>query len=267
MTTYIYSYNPHSASAKALAEGLGVRRIKHVGSKFDPNGNVIINWGSSTMSGHWEFAADAVINPASAVEAVTNKLSFFEMVDSELTVPWTKSTGDAEEWAFEGKTIVVRHKLTGHSGDGIEIIEGNTDKIPDVPQAPLYTLYVPKKDEYRVHCYRHKVDTDLLDSAYTSSVFDVQRKARKLDVPNEEVDWRIRNLNGGFIYQRQDIDVPDVVTDVALKVFDQTGLDFGAVDIIYQESKNKAFALEINTAPGLSGTTLEKYVEMFKELL
>jgi len=41
------------------------------------------------------------------------------------------------------------------------------------------------------------------------------------------------------------------------------GLDFGAVDIVYNENDNKAYVLEINTAPGLSGTTLEKYVEVF----
>lgn len=266
MTTYIYSYNPHSASAKALAEGLGVKRIKHHNSKYKPKpDDVIINWGSSNLPDNLDDAF--AINDSTTIGKVTNKLSFFEMIDSELTVPWTKSTGDAEEWAFEGKTIVVRHKLTGHSGDGIEIIEGNTDKIPDVPQAPLYTLYTPKKDEYRIHCYRHLDDAEPDNPNLVVSVFDVQRKARKLDVPNEEVDWRVRNLNGGFIYQRQDIDVPAAVTDVALKVFQQTSLDFGAVDIIYNDKQKKAYALEVNTAPGLTGTTLEKYVEMFKELL
>jgi D-alanine-D-alanine ligase-like ATP-grasp enzyme len=45
------------------------------------------------------------------------------------------------------------------------------------------------------------------------------------------------------------------------------GLDFGAVDIIYNEKNNRWVVLEVNTAPGLSGETLNRYVEMIKELV
>ena len=41
------------------------------------------------------------------------------------------------------------------------------------------------------------------------------------------------------------------------------GLDFGAVDVV--ERQNKAYVLEVNTAPGLVGTTLEKYVDAIRE--
>lgn len=270
MTTYIYSYNPHSASAKALAEGLGIKRIKHQGSKYvGKDTDTIINWGSSILP--VTMVPCTILNNQGAIEKVTNKLSFFEMVDKELTVPYVAGVhaeAQVRLWLDGGKTVVARQKLTGHSGDGIVVFDKlYVDNGNPVPPAPLYTLYTPKKHEYRVHCYRHKVDMDLLDSAYMSSAFDVQRKARKLDVPDEEVDWKVRNLAGGFIYQRENLTVPDVVTDVALKVFEQTGLDFGAVDIIYQDKGNKAYALEINTAPGLTGTTLENYVEMFKGMI
>ena len=40
-------------------------------------------------------------------------------------------------------------------------------------------------------------------------------------------------------------------------------LQFGAVDIIWNEKENKCYVLEINTAPGLVGTTLTKYTEAF----
>lgn len=263
MTTRIYSYNPYSASAKALADALDIKRIKHERSKFkdEPN-NVVINWGSSSLP----YAMATIINSADAIANVTNKLSFFELFndgspvnDQKWVVPFTTDDDVVREWLEDGKTVVARTKLTGHSGEGIVILEGLDAEIVE---APLYTLYVPKKEEYRVHCYRKQVE-----NADNILVFDIQRKAKRADVPKEEANYRIRNLAGGFIYARQELDVPECVEDVALKVFEQTGLDFGAVDIIYQESKNKAFALEINTAPGLSGTTLEKYVQMFKELI
>ena len=45
------------------------------------------------------------------------------------------------------------------------------------------------------------------------------------------------------------------------------GLKIGAVDIIWNELENKCYVLEINTAPGLEGTTLVKYTEaILKEI-
>ena len=44
------------------------------------------------------------------------------------------------------------------------------------------------------------------------------------------------------------------------------GLDFGAVDIIYNEAEDQHYVLEVNTAPGLEGTTLQKYTEAILEM-
>ena len=39
------------------------------------------------------------------------------------------------------------------------------------------------------------------------------------------------------------------------------GLDFGAVDIGHRLIDNKLFVFEINTAPGITGTTLDNYAK------
>jgi glutathione synthase/RimK-type ligase-like ATP-grasp enzyme len=39
------------------------------------------------------------------------------------------------------------------------------------------------------------------------------------------------------------------------------GLDFGAVDIGHRLIDNQFFVFEVNTAPGLEGTTLDKYAK------
>ena len=39
------------------------------------------------------------------------------------------------------------------------------------------------------------------------------------------------------------------------------GLDFGAVDIGHRLQDNKFFVFEINTAPGIEGSTLDKYAK------
>lgn len=261
MATAIYSYNQGSASAKALAEALGIKRIKHQGSKFKPAGNTIINWGSSNLPPSYLEQAQ-IINEPEAVSVVTNKLRFFQLLyDNPWVVPHTTSNNQVREWLADGKTVVARTKLTGHSGEGIVLIEGANAGIVE---APLYTLYVPKKHEYRVHCYRVNDSEDVGVKTY---IFDAQQKKRRTDVEDANVNWKIRNLDGGFIYAREGIAPPDCVRDCALEVFNQTGLDFGAVDIIFNAKDNKAYALEVNTAPGLSGTTLQNYVNMLKDFL
>lgn len=260
MTTFLYPYKDGSASAKALAEALGIKRIKREGSKFKPAGKTIINWGCSVMPDDYEEFAANIINDPPAVGFMTNKLQFFQsMSESDLDdwiVPYTTDPDIVRDWLRDGDTVVVRNKLTGHSGEGIELLD---EAEGDIPNAPLYTKYVPKKHEFRVHCNR--------DSNGNIAIFDVQRKARKTDVADENVNWKIRNLDGGFIYAREGFTTPASVASCAVQIFNATGLDFGAIDIIYNEKKECAYALEVNTAPGLTGTTLEKYTEMLRGLI
>lgn len=264
MSVFLYPYKPGSASARALALDLNIKRIKHGNSRYVAKpGRIVINWGSSHLPPNIMARPAQVLNNPGLVGAVTNKLAFFSTITeaglAECLPPWTTDKEVVRDWLDSGKSVMARTKLSGHSGEGIVILEGVGREIVE---APLYTLYMPKKHEYRVHCFRKVVDdvTNIMS-------FDVQQKKRKTDVPDDQVDWKVRNLGGGFIYARENIAVPDVVEDVAHKIFHATGLDFGAVDIIYNEKDNKAYALEVNTAPGLSGTTLCKYVEMFDELL
>lgn len=94
----------------------------------------------------------------------------------------------------------------------------------------------------------------------------VQRKARDRSVPDDQVNWRVRNHSNGFIYVRQDVVAPTVVVDAAREVFAHTGLDFGAVDVVYNEQRASAFVLEVNTAPGLEGQTVQDYAHFFKTI-
>lgn len=64
---------------------------------------------------------------------------------------------------------------------------------------------------------------------------------------------------------REGINPPAQVTEQSLNAIGVIGLDFGAVDVIWNQQKQMAYVLEINTAPGLEGTTLENYIKAFKE--
>lgn len=253
MKPYLYGYNQHSQSLKALSQTLLARRIKTQGSKFRPKPTrAVINWGSSQCP-YNPATLGKLFNLPTAVAINANKLTSFQHLSAACRMPdWSVDKEEAYAWQMDGHAVMARKVLTGHSGEGI-VYCGGEDEIPD---APLYTLYVPKAEEYRVHLFR------------STASFFVQRKARKKDV--EKPNWRIRNLPNGFIYATDPATVGTLPADVLLQAraaFEHSGLDFGAIDVVWNQKKGEAYILEINTAPGLTGHTLEFYTNSFKEVL
>ena len=241
----IYPYKMESESSKALAAKLGVKRIKLEGSKFKPQGKVVVNWGSSSVPAAYLLKAK-VVNPD--VSTAVNKLKFFQAIQGEVyCIPFTTSKEEAKAEIEAGHVVVCRTKLSSHSGDGIVIAE-TIDQLVD---APLYTRYIKKETEYRIHIGNGRI-------------FFEQKKARSHDVPDEQVNWKVRNLAGGFIFAHQGVDIPEPVKASAIACMKVLGLDFGAVDVLYNAKSEKAYTLEVNCAPGLQGTTLDKYAEMLR---
>lgn len=240
----IYPYSQKSASAKSLAEALGIKRIKHEGKILRVKGT-LINWGCSQFSRG--MVIDNILNKPQCVAVSVNKLQSFKHLLGHVPIPsFTEDAVEASKWLAEGFDVVARTVLTGHSGKGIAILSPGDELV----KAPLYVKYIPKKEEFRVHVFHE-------------DVFFIQQKKRKKDVPDGDVNWGVRNLKGGFIYANKDIDLPKVAQNIAVQAVKTLGLDFGAVDIIYNEKKNEYYVLEVNTACGLTGTTLDKYVEVF----
>ncbi|HRP36186.1 MAG TPA: hypothetical protein PLS50_00065 [Candidatus Dojkabacteria bacterium] len=249
---YLFAYNPGSNGADELAKALDIKKIKHENSKFKGNNKkVVINWGSSEISNP-EIHKCTILNPPDKVKIASNKLAFFKDVSGKdgVVVPdWTTDPKTAIDWVTKGSIVCARTILNSHSANGLVLMKKDDPK--SLVDAPLYTRYVPKKDEFRVHVIKGKV-------------VDVQRKALRngwLEEHGGEINYRVRNLANGFIYMRQNIVVPKKVEAQALAVMKVIGLDFGAVDVIYNEKNDIAYTLEVNSAPGLEGTTIDNYVK------
>lgn len=254
MTTKILAYKNGSESARSLRDALGIKMLKKQGSKWNGKaGDTVINWGSSApFAGN--MGAAKYLNTPEAVARAANKLTTQGILSNDMDarayrIPYVETRKDAEEAIKRGETIVCRTKLTGNSGDGIVIAE----KVEDLVDAKLYTIYKKKQQEYRVHVFDGKV-------------ISVQRKARVKDVEDDKVNWQVRNLDGGFIFARTGFDVPRSVTRAAKFAVKALGLDFGAVDIGYHKVHG-TFVYEVNTACGLSGSNLTDYVEAFCDKL
>jgi glutathione synthase/RimK-type ligase-like ATP-grasp enzyme len=243
----VLPYKPGSKSAKTLATALDGLRLKVRGSKFRPRyGDVIINWGSQVLPER--LRGFPILNHPSKINIVSNKLAFFRAMheDSDTSVVpdfWERK----ENIPADAYPIVCRTILSGHSGAGI-VIANNADELVD---APLYVKYIKKEQEYRVHVAGGRK-------------IAVQRKARLRSVPDAEVNWLVRNHSNGFVFARNGFVTPEQVVDVAIRAVVASGLDFGAADVVFNGDQQRAYVLEINTAPGLEGSTINDYVNYFQ---
>jgi len=252
MSIYLYPYKTGSRSCRALAMALGARVIRRESSAFrEGRGRPIINWGASNVP------YTVALNPPQLVGIAGNKrMAFDSLAHANVSIPsYTSLVRPANQWLDDDQVVVARQILTGHSGAGISIINPGDD----LPEAPLYVKYIPKRAEYRVHV------TDFYkDDQHEPLIIHIQQKRRRIDVPEEEVNWQVRNHDNGFIFATENVDAPQMVLDESKKAIRALGLHFGAVDVILNEGRQCAYVLEVNTAPGLEGQTITRYAEAFR---
>lgn len=245
MRWHLLPYAPGSSSARALAHALGIMRIK--GDKRLRRWDKVINWGSTTAAPFSRWGSLPVINSARAVGLAANKVAAFMALTRQgvMTVPWTTIASHAASWSQCGATVVARTLVNSSQGRGIVLVQPGTP----MAHAPLYTKYIPRCHEYRVHVAFGKV-------------IDYAKKRRS---NGAEINEFIRSHDNGWVFCRENVSLPSIVESECKAAIAALGLDFGAVDVLYKEMDNRAWVLEVNTAPGLEGSTLTKYIEAFKQ--
>jgi glutathione synthase/RimK-type ligase-like ATP-grasp enzyme len=245
----VLPYKMGSQSAKLLAQGLTqrlslkVRRVRHDGRYRPKRRSLIVNYGSGS-SPVW-LGNTVVLNSPRACAVSGNKLSAFNAFKAAgLSIPeFTTDRTVAESWIAAGGMVVARTVLNGHSGRGIVVCSSDKPLV----NAPLYVRYKKKRKEFRVHVFQ-------------GQVIDVAEKRKRRVEGDRGADvGLVRNLANGWVYCRDSVVCPADCHDLAVSACMALSLDFGAVDIIWNEKENKSYLLEVNTAPGLTGTTLVNY--------
>lgn len=157
------------------------------------------------------------------------------------SLEFTLSQAEAQEWA-EVVPVVCRKLTRASEGKGIVVAETPEEIVP----APVYTKYRKKKKEYRVHVFQGTV-VHVLE----------KRKRKGVDV----VETKVRNTANGYVFCSNDVVEPDGLRDLALAASKVTKSDFKGVDIGYNEKKNELFVIEVNSAPGIEGSNVDRYVQ------
>lgn len=262
MAFRVLPYRAGSRGASSLANALpGGRCLRLRGSQWRPRrDDVVINWGNTDLG----IVRQYVNGPARVLNGMdlrgaTNKLAFFRAMAAagcgDIIPEFWDSSAQIPDAAFNGDgAIVCRTVLAGHSGEGIVITNNRNELV----RAPLFVKYIKKQQEYRIHVGQRNRQ---------SIIIAQQRKARNRAVPDDAVNWQVRNHQNGFVFVREGFVTPQAVLDAAQRALRATGLDFGAVDVIFNERSGQAYVLEINTAPGLEGQTVQDYVNFFRSFV
>lgn len=243
MKIQIVPYKLGSSSARDLANALTtLLGYKVYRSAFPKVGKRNLLWGYAG-----EVPNGAVqLQPKAGVLIARSKIKTFAALKAA-GVPIPDFTTDrtvAQGWVNKGFTIFARTS-GGQGGSGITVVEEGT-----VPAKDLYVKYIKKLKEYRVH---------VLDG----KVIDVQEKRRKTGV---QADNLIRSHDNGWVFCHSDIVEPADLRKVGVDAVAAAGLLFGAVDVIWNKQQNKCFVLEINSAPGLAPSSVERYAHAIKAL-
>jgi glutathione synthase/RimK-type ligase-like ATP-grasp enzyme len=241
MKIRIDPYKRWSGGAKALGLRAGILRATNKQVERHGDFDIIINWGRTER----RFKGEYINNPEAVARASDKSVACELFTQNEVrTPPHTADAAVAQKWREEGFDVLARTLTRASAGRGIELICAGGDQ--KLPVAPLYTKYIPKTTEYRVHVFQGKI-------------IDVQEKRRRQEVPDEKVNWQIRNLDGGFVFCRDSVKLPACCGAAAISACAAVGLHFGAVDIGYNAKRDKCRVYEVNTAPGLEGSTLDAY--------
>lgn len=156
---------------------------------------------------------------------------------------FTTDMNVAEDWCHGGHTVVGRSLLNSSCGKGI-VLMGEDYVDTGMLELPVYTKYKKKKREFRVHVFK-------------DTVVCVREKKLRSDW-NGPRESKIRNLANGYVFCSCENE-PEELGQLAIAASSVVQSDFKGVDIGFNEKNNELFVIEVNSAPGIEGSNVDRY--------
>ena len=161
-------------------------------------------------------------------------------------IEWTTTKTIARAWQKAGHEVMCRKTIKGQTGSGISVC-GPNDELPD---AKVYTKYISHKREFRVNLLQGKV-------------INVREKVR--DAGRPKGDFHVRNYDNGYTTAKCKT-WPKQIVAMAEQASKVTESDFAGVDIGYNEAKDFAFLIEVNSGPSIEGSSVQEFAAAIKKL-
>lgn len=178
---------------------------------------------------------------------------------------FTTDQAVAGSWFNAGEVVFGRKLLSSYEGKGIIVfdpkkaLESELFK-KEILECKVFTKYIPKKQEFRVHVFK-------------GMVVSILEKRKKKGFEGES-DPKIRNTKNGYIFCQYgpnggpleiSEDVRKRIELLALDARKVCGSDFVGVDIGYNQKKDNIFIIEVNSAPGIEGSNVQKYCDAIQK--
>ncbi|ARB31535.1 hypothetical protein B5P22_31000 [Pseudomonas tolaasii] len=287
----IFKGDRPSNGARNLQEALGATMLKSEGSAYTGRReSCVINWGCTNAEA--QRLADIAqnrgrrfYNVPAAVRGAVDKLEFHRALAAgapDVLIPYVENIDDAYALMANGSRVYARTVLNSHSGKGIVLMVPHREAQLEVVKRIRDNNIIPVFDEGQ------NADNALMQCKLFTQGIAGTRTEFRVHVLNDEVilvqqkrrkegaealpgyNSIVRNVDSGWIYSVNNVQAEgqDAAKAAARLAIGVTGLDFGAVDIVYKHDTRKAYVLEVNTAPGLDedGSALTAYAEAFKNV-
>lgn len=263
MAIKFITYSRRVSAPRELAEVMDCLVLRQENSRYRPRfGDTIINWGCSSVPPVLAGHNLRYLNHPDLVSGSVDKRNALRVMSAAgvAVVENTRDLEEARRWYDRGLVVIQRNQVSGMQGEGIVVCDPEIGPPPN-DRGRLWTKYFNRKDEYRVHVCRgeaidvqkKRLSTEVRDRLRTLERGTAAQRAEASNV------YRVRSYPNGWVFCRQNIVCPGRVLQESIRAVSAFGLDFGAVDIGYKRSDSSTRVFEVNTAPGIEGSSIGIY--------
>ncbi len=241
MNIFIAYSNKSCVTGKALRLALKAKRKK---TDKRAKCKLLLRWGNTES--YSNLRAERELNSIASVKLATNKLEMLKAlsVAEVATLQFNTDPALIAQYIDKSGNQYIRNKRG--------VVRYGNDFNPTTDS--YYSKPIPyKRREYRVHVFCGKV-IGIYEKIPLVEGAENRPKLFKSDTCR---------------FVRCDLDVSRVdqaAQTLCIASVQALGLDFGGVDLI-RDNKKKFFVCEVNSAPGLNGLNVERWVEEINKLM
>jgi len=287
---YIWYSSATDVTGKKLQEALGIKG----GNKVPPaTTEMVIGWGTKHDSPINFTPNTKMLNHPNSIRENRNKFEALKKLQTkEVSVAKFMDVNDTTATLINN-TIplpVIGRTKYHQGGKGFWMCPTATHVRAAIQDgAQYFQEMIEIKDEYRIHVFNDEIiyavkkikrTPEEFEEAFIEDEMSRQKKlAEKNNNPFDDAtalhmlrrqaknataggaNMMIRSNKMGWKFSKVNT-VPENIEVEAIKAVKALNLNFGAVDCCINNN-NKVFIIEVNTGPGLEGTTFDNYVEAF----
>lgn len=285
---YIWYSGATDITGKKLVEALGCSGGRN--KPIKPDYKLVVGWGAKTNK-DVSIKADALNHPNN-IKSNRNKFKSLQVMRAG-NVSVAPFTDDINTVAAGTVQLPVIGRTNYHQGGkGFWTCPTMTHVIEaGQAGASYFQEMIEIKDEYRLHVFdgkviyavkkvkrtkgemeeafiKHEMDRQKSLAEKNGNPFDeataelfLRRQAKKF--AQDGANMLIRSNRLGWRFSKVK-NVDSSLEEEAAKALSALGLTFGAVDCC-MDVNGEPYIIEVNTGPGLEGSTLEAWVAAFKE--